>query len=96
LEPLPGQTLPPLAMPPISAKPWFVIATKADKPETQDNYHALQEYLTKVREGGELHPSGKQNAWVKKARAVPVCAMKKEGVAGVQAMMTSLLGEFSS
>lgn len=96
LEPLPGQTLPPLAMPPISAKPWFVIATKADKPETQDNFHALQTHLRKIREGSELHPSGKQNAWVSKVRAVPVCAMKKEGVAGVQAMMTSLLGEFSS
>lgn len=96
LEPLPGQTLPPLAMPPISAKPWFVIATKADKPETQDNFHALQTHLTRIREGSEPHPSGKQNAWVSKVRAVPVCAMKKEGVAGVQAMMTSLLGEFSS
>lgn len=96
LDPLPGQTLPPLAMPPISAKPWFVIATKADKPETQDNFHALQAHLTKIREGSELHPSGKQNAWVSKVRAVPVCAMKKEGVAGVQSMMTSLLGEFSS
>jgi GTP-binding protein len=83
-------------MPPISAKPWFVIATKADKPETQDNFHALQTYLTNVREGTELHPSGKKNAFCLKVRAVPVCAMKKEGVASVRAMMTSLLGEFSS
>lgn len=96
LQPLPGQSLPPLAMPPISAKPWLVIATKADKPETQDNYQALQTYLANVQEGSEVHPSGKQNAWCKKVRAVPVCAMKKEGVSGVRAMMTSLLGEFSS
>ncbi|GAB7331456.1 hypothetical protein MBLNU13_g02868t1 [Cladosporium sp. NU13] len=96
LAPLPGQSLPPLAMPPISAKPWFVIATKADKPETQENFHALQTYLTNVREGNELHPSGKENAFCQKVRAVPVCAMKKEGVASVRAMMTSLLGEFSS
>lgn len=95
LEPRPGQTLPPLAMPPISAKPWLVIATKADKPETQDNFQVLQEYLEKVQDGSEMHPSGKQNAWKKKLRAIPVCAMKKEGVQGVQAMMTRLLAEFS-
>ena len=83
-------------MPPISAKPWFVIATKADKPETQENFRELQAYLARVQEGTELHPSGKKNAWVRKVRAVPVCAMKKEGVAGVKAMMTGLLGEFSS
>lgn len=95
LEPLPGQSLPPLAMPPISAKPWLVIATKADKEGTQENFQQLQAYLAKVQEGSELHPSGKKNAWTKKVRAVPVCAMKKEGVQGVQAMMTSLLGESS-
>ncbi|KAM0718376.1 hypothetical protein Q7P37_005446 [Cladosporium fusiforme] len=95
LEPLPGHSLPPLAMPPISAKPWLVIATKADKEGTQENYQALQAYLAKVQDGSEVHPSGKENAWTKKVRAVPVCAMKKEGVQGVQAMMTSLLAEFS-
>ena len=94
LEPLPGQSLPPLALPPISAKPWLVIATKADKPETQENFQALQTYLANVQEGTELHPSGKKDAWCKKVRALPVCAMKKEGVPGVRAAMTSLLGEF--
>lgn len=95
LSPLPGQSLPPLALPPISSKPWLVIATKADKEGTQDNYASLQAYLAKVQEGSELHPSGKENAWTQKLRAVPVCAMKKEGVQGVRAMMTSLLAEFS-
>lgn len=95
LQPLPGQSLPPLALPPISSKPWMVIATKADKPETQENFQALQAYLAKIQDGIEEHPSGKPNAWKKKIRAVPVCAMKKEGVQGVQYMMTSLLREFS-
>lgn len=94
LEPLPGQSLPPLALPPISAKPWLVVATKADKEGTQENFQNLQAYLAKMQEGSEMHPSGKENAWTKKVRAVPVCAMKKEGVQGVRDMMTSLLGEF--
>jgi GTP-binding protein len=94
LQPLPGQSLPPLALPPISAKPWLVIATKADKPETQENFKALQTYLENVEAGNDLHPSGKKDAWCKKVRALPVCAMKKEGVPGVRAAMTSLLAEF--
>lgn len=85
------RSLPPLALQPLSAKPWLVVATKADKPETQENFAALREYLVRVQAGDEEHPSGKKNAWRKHVQAVPVCAMKKEGVENLRAVMLGLL-----
>ena len=38
LDPPIGRKLPPLSLPPISSKPWFVVATKADLPGTQDHF----------------------------------------------------------
>ncbi|KAK5133561.1 hypothetical protein LTR08_007600 [Meristemomyces frigidus] len=83
--------LPPLALPPISGKPWLVIATKADLPATQDNFAALQCYLREVQEGRQPHPSGKVGAWRRRLEAVPVCAMKREGVSGIAGVILGLL-----
>ncbi|KAK3073006.1 GTPase of the mitochondrial inner membrane that associates with the large ribosomal subunit [Teratosphaeriaceae sp. CCFEE 6253] len=96
LDPPAGQyaKLPPLALPAISSKPWFVVATKADLPGTQENFLALQQYLQGVQGGAEAHghPSGKANAWRRDLRAVPVSAMKKEGVEGIPGVVVGLLG----
>ncbi|KAK3686439.1 GTPase of the mitochondrial inner membrane that associates with the large ribosomal subunit [Vermiconidia calcicola] len=82
-----GRALPPLSLPAISSKPWFVVATKADKEHTQDNFGMLQEYLKRVQAGEEEHPSGKPNAWRKRPVAVPVSAVMKEGVEGIPGLV---------
>lgn len=64
----------------IAAKPWFVVATKGDLPNTQDNYARLQAYLDAVTDGQEPHPSGVEGAWVADCAAVPVSAINKHGV----------------
>ena len=79
-------------LPSISAKPWFVVATKADLPDTQENFASLQAYLSSVQAGGESHPSGKQNAWKRRLYAVPVSAMRREGVEGIKGIVLDLLG----
>ncbi|KAK7179620.1 hypothetical protein DPSP01_011672 [Paraphaeosphaeria sporulosa] len=78
---------------PISAKPWFVIATKADLPGTQDNYQQLQHYLEAVNKKAEQHPSGRKNAWKKGIQAVPVSAIKAEGVEIIPQLVMDLLEE---
>lgn len=91
LDPQAGRKLQPLSLPPISSKPWFVVATKADLAGTQENFVALQEYLAKVQAGEEPHPNGKENAWRKKLYGVPVSAMNKEGVEGIPEIVVGLL-----
>ncbi|KAK5175804.1 GTPase of the mitochondrial inner membrane that associates with the large ribosomal subunit [Saxophila tyrrhenica] len=86
-----GRTLPALSLPAISTKPWFVVATKADLPETQQNFEQLRVYLEKVQKGEEEHPSGKRNAWRKRLHAVPVSAMRKEGVESIPGLVVGLL-----
>lgn len=93
LNPDPGRVLPPLSLPPISSKPWFVVATKADLPDTQPNFVALQQYLGQVQAGVELHPSGKRNAWRRELHAVPVSAMKKEGVERITEVIIGLMDD---
>ncbi|OAP59378.1 hypothetical protein AYL99_06676 [Fonsecaea erecta] len=88
-------TLEPLAYPPISAKPWFVIATKADISQTatqfmtpgeanptstQTNFLSLAAYMRQVERGEVEHPSGKQNGWRNRVAAIPVSAIKGEGI----------------
>ena len=85
--------LPALTLPAISTKPWFVVATKADLEGTQENFLALQQYLRNVEEGVQEHPSGKRNAWRREVVAVPVSAMKKEGVEGIPGVVVGLLSE---
>ena len=68
-----------------------MFATKADLPDTQENFAALQAYLFEVQSGDQEHPSGKQNAWKRKLYAVPVSAMRKEGVEGISGIVVDLL-----
>ncbi|ETI25524.1 hypothetical protein G647_02297 [Cladophialophora carrionii CBS 160.54] len=100
--------LEPLTYPPISAKPWFVIATKADipsisgnaspgpgdtgttgsnggggtrsGPSTQSNFLSLQAYMKSVEHGTIAHPSGKPNGWKSRIAAIPVSAIRGEGI----------------
>lgn len=85
--------LPPLSLPSITSKPWFVAATKADLPNTQDNYLKLQQYLKNVQTGHEEHPSGKKNAWRKTMYSVPISAINKEGVSGLPEIILKLLND---
>ena len=91
LAPQVGRELPPLSLPPISSKPWFVVATKADLADTQENFLQLQSYLQRVQIGEEVHPSGKPNAWRKQMFAVPVSALRKEAVEGIPEIVLKLL-----
>ena len=87
----PDGSLPPLAMTPLHMKPWFVVATKADLENTQDQYRALQEYLSGVQNGSIEHPSGHVKAWKEKVCAVPVSAKKGEGVSRIPKLVMDLL-----
>ena len=89
----PARPLEPLAMlPPISAKPWFVVATKADIEGTQANFQALQAYL---KELGQVrgHPSGRRNGWKGPLVAIPVSAIRGEGVERIPEWTVGLLDE---
>ena len=85
--------LPALSSTPISSKPWFVVATKADLPETQANFEALEKYLALVNTGAADHPSGRKNAWRKRVQAVPVSAIHAEGVDVIPRLVMDLLEE---
>ncbi|KAJ5579627.1 GTPase Obg [Penicillium hispanicum] len=87
----PTKSLPPLAMPPIHTKPWFVVATKADLENTQTQYRALQQYLSSVEKGTTEHPSGHPDGWKDKVCAVPVSAMRGEGVSGIPKLVMQFL-----
>jgi GTP-binding protein len=91
-KPQPNRTLPPLSLPPISSKPWFVVATKADLDGTQDNFRLVVEYLAQVQNKTLEHPSGKPNAWRQKLYAIPVSALRKEGMEGMKDVCVELLG----
>lgn len=92
LKPQSGRSLPPLSLPPISSKPWFVVATKADLDGTQENFQQLLEYLRQVQDRRVEHPSGKANAWRQKLYGIPVSAVRKEGVEGIRDVCIELLG----
>lgn len=83
--------LSPIAYPPISSKPWFVVATKADKPETQAVYTALRQYVGDIEQGKVPHPSGRKNAWRQSIAAIPVSAINAEGTGKVRAWTASIL-----
>ena len=93
LGPTAGRVLAELQMPPISSKPWFVIATKADKDDTQDNYRLLSDYLRQVQDGTVEHPGGRKNAWRKQLHAIPVSAMNAAGVDAIPAVVVGLLDD---
>jgi GTP-binding protein len=87
----PTKKLPPLALPPIYRKPWFVVATKADLPETQEKFIALHDYLSQVQQGTIQHPSGHKDAFRERVVAVPVSAIKAEGVQGIPNLVMTFL-----
>jgi len=64
----------------IAGKPWFVVATKGDLPDTQENFRELREYLAAINRGEEPHPSGVEGAWTKDCEAIPVSAINGQGV----------------
>ncbi|OOF95502.1 hypothetical protein ASPCADRAFT_207982 [Aspergillus carbonarius ITEM 5010] len=86
-----SRELPSLNLPPIFSKPWFVVATKADLPETQEHYKALRDYLAAVEKGDVPHPSGHPSGWRRKVSAVPVSAIRGEGVSGIPKLVVELL-----
>lgn len=89
----PTQSLEPLAMlPPISSKPWFVVATKADFEGTQANFQALQAYLKELGKVKE-HPSRRRNGWKGPLVAIPVSAIRGEGVERIPEWTVGLLDE---
>ncbi|EAT78160.2 hypothetical protein SNOG_14289 [Parastagonospora nodorum SN15] len=92
LNPSP-EPLPFLSSTPISSKPWFVVATKADVPDTQLNYEALQRYLEQVKGRAQPHPSNRKHAWTRSPQAVPVSAINAEGVEVIPQLVMDLLEE---
>lgn len=76
---------------PITSKRWFVIATKADLLETQENYGALQKYVQDIASGHIPHPSGVQNAWCKDICTVPVSAINGQGVQAIPQVIMNML-----
>ena len=87
----PYGSLPSLALPPIHMKPWFVVATKADLPETQGHFKVLREYLSAIEKGEAEHPSGHADGWKAKVVAVPVSAMRGEGVSVIPKLVMEFL-----
>jgi len=92
LNPSP-EPLPFLTSTPISSKPWFVVATKADLPDTEANYQALQQYLAAVKASAQPHPSNRKHAWRRNPQAVPVSAIKAEGVEVIPQLVMDLLDD---
>ncbi|KAL1303939.1 hypothetical protein AAFC00_000391 [Neodothiora populina] len=92
-DPTRDRELPPLELEPISSKPWMVIATKADKEDTHENFERLRSYLKDVQGGKVEHPGGRQNAWKKKLYAVPISAIRAEGVQSIPSIVLDLLDE---
>lgn len=89
--PEPSRTLEPIKLPPISAKPWFVVATKADKEDTQDEFIKLKTYIETVESGTAPHPSGKKNGWKSRIAAIPISAINGEGTEKVASWTAGLL-----
>lgn len=89
--PEPSRQLEPLKLPPISAKPWYVIATKADKEGTQEAYRDLQTYIASVEAGSVPHPAGGSNAWKIRVATIPVSALNGEGTDRIAQWTAGLL-----
>lgn len=90
-EPVMQPAPPPQPSPPISSKPWFVVATKADLPGTQSNFQALRAYMEALKAGDTEHPSGRKNGWKAGVRVVPVSGIKGEGVQVIPKIVLELL-----
>ncbi|RKF57837.1 putative GTP-binding protein P8A3.11c, mitochondrial [Golovinomyces cichoracearum] len=77
----------------IADKPWFVVASKADMPGTEENYLRLKEYVEKVTDGSEEHPSQQAGAWAKRITAIPVSAINNQGTKDILKWTTDLLDD---
>ena len=86
-----SQMLPPLQMPPISSKPWFVVGTKADLPSSQENYTHLKGYLDSVSAGAVPLPSGKKHGWKGQLMVMPISAIRGEGIDQITEWTINLL-----
>lgn len=75
----------------IAGKPWFVVATKGDLPDTEDNFKELREYLGGITRGEVAHPSGVEGAWTQNCTAVPVSAIHGQGVDRIVHWIVGLL-----
>ncbi|KAL3421169.1 obg family GTPase CgtA [Phlyctema vagabunda] len=75
----------------IAGKPWFVVATKADLDGTQENFARLREYLARVNQKTEVHPSGQKNAWEGRVEGIPVSAINGQGVHRITEWTVALL-----
>ncbi|KAL9135660.1 MAG: hypothetical protein Q9175_003139 [Cornicularia normoerica] len=93
IEPSGSKSLKALPMAPISSKPWFVVATKADVEGTQANFAKLQAYLTALASGTVDHPSERKNAWKGRLAAIPVSAIRGEGVERIPEWTVGLLDD---
>lgn len=93
IEPSGAKTLPALPMAPVSSKPWFVVATKADLEGTQVNFAKLQAYLDALANRTIEHPSKRKNAWRGRLAAIPVSAIKGEGVERIPQWTVGLLDD---
>ena len=93
IDPSASQALPELEMPPPTSKPWFVVATKADLGNTQENFQNLQAYLDVLSKGLTPHPSGRRHCWNGNLCAIPVSAIKGEGVDKIPEWTVGLLDE---
>jgi GTP-binding protein len=96
IHPEPSRTLEPLKLPPISSKPWFVVATKADKEGTQQEFANLRTYLQAVEAGDVPHPSGRANGWRNRLAALPISALRGEGVSRIPDWAAALLDSQTS
>jgi GTP-binding protein len=86
-----SQKLPPLEMPPISSKPWFVVGTKADLPPSQDNFVKLSAYLKDVSQGLAPNPCGVKHAWKGELAVIPVSGIRREGMEHLTSWTIQLL-----
>ncbi|KAG5930238.1 hypothetical protein E4U42_002640 [Claviceps africana] len=77
----------------ITGKPWFVVATKGDLPDTEANFHELKTYLDGITAGKMRHPSGVDGAWTHKCMAIPVSAIHGQGVDRIVHWTVGLLDE---
>lgn len=77
----------------IVSKPWFVVATKADLPDTKENFERLRKYVEEVQAGEAEHPTGMEGAWRKKCAVIPVSAIRGENVQGIVHWTVGLLDE---
>ncbi|KAL4995275.1 P-loop containing nucleoside triphosphate hydrolase protein [Aspergillus recurvatus] len=87
----PKDRLPELDLPANHTKPWFVVATKCDLPETRERFKALQEYLRGVEQGKHEHPSGYTEGWKEGISAIPVSAIHAENVQQIPKLVMQLL-----